>query len=481
MSLEGLADELLLEILDYVSIRNRWDLDFKTWAGNKEIDSRVRTLHNVSLVSRRLYRVANHVLYNVLVDGAVAARRRQFIQTAVRRPDLAALVKEARFAYFDWHDTINFSGIPLEDEYSEIHEAAKTLDIGDERECASFRRDLTQNFNSADVALLFSQLPGLETLEFEVDETWFHTWKWFLCLARRTAEKGSGPLSSLRHLRPRYGNENASGFNPLFIQDFVGLPSLKTIEMSGTWFGERDGDRDLSLQTNNRIETLAFWMSCPGNAFIESALKAFTQLKAFRFTYGSFPAVATSYAETQEFHRVLSTRSDTLEHVSILVSNGCGVFREMARRSFVVPRFGSFKAFTRLKRLEITEAILSGMLDTWDDDFGTDPPLPVPTPDYSELVDILPASLESLVIQCDVSVCTESSATHKTQFLLALARHVADLPSFRRLELLMMGEYHTKQTFLEDLERLVELTHDLGVEFEIVGWNQAKHEGLPMV
>ncbi|KAL0257037.1 hypothetical protein SLS55_007847 [Diplodia seriata] len=470
VTIEDLADELLLDILDYISIRHRWDIDFKTWEGNTEIASRIRTLHSVALVSRRLYRVANQVLYTVLIDGADARRRSQFLQTAVRRPELAAMVKEVRFSYFDWHGTLNASGIPAE--YTEVLEAAKSVDIGDEHESASFQNALQENFNGADVALLFSQLPSLETLEFEVDETWFHTWKWFLCLARRTTEKGTGPLSSLRHLRSRYGNENASGFHPLFIQDFVGLPSLKTIEVSGTWFDERDGDRPLSLQTNNRVETLAFWQSCPGNAVVDCALNAFSQLKAFRYTYGAFPAASISHSKTQGFHKALSRREDTLEHVSILVSDRCNVFKEMLQRGFVSPRFGSFKAFARLRHLEIAEYIISDPA-MWDLNLG-----PVPTPDYSDLVDIFPACLESLVIQCDFTLCPESAVSKKAHFLLALARQVTSLPSFRRLTLLRLGDLPRGGDFEASLERIRDLAACSAVEFDVVRWAKAKHEGL---
>ncbi|OJD36368.1 f-box domain cyclin-like protein [Diplodia corticola] len=476
-TLEDLADELLLDILDYISVRNRWDIDFKTWAGGAEIESRVRTLHSVALVSRRLYRVANQVLYSALVDGADATRRRQFLRTAVKRPDLAAMVKEVRFSYFDWHGTLNRSGVPAE--YTEVLEAAKRVDIdGDERERASFQKALLESFNDADVALLFSQLPSLETLEFEVDETWFHTWKWFLCLARRAVENKSGPLASLRHLRPKYGNENASGFHPLFIQDFVGLPSLKTIEMSAVWLDERDGDRPLSLQTNSRIETLAFWDSLPGNAFVECALNAFVQLKAFRYTYGNFLAAFIPYAQMQDFYNALHTRKDTLEHFSLLVSDRCTAFRQIARRSFIVPRFGSFKAFAKLRHLEISEPIISGLADMLDNDFGADAPVPAPAPDHSELVDILPASLESMVIQCDFSVSTEPLTALKAQFLLALARRVTSLPRFRRLELLRVGDIPRLGDFEEALGRIRDLAECSGVEFDIVRWDKAKYGGL---
>lgn len=192
-TLEDLVDELLLEILDYVSIRNRYDIDFKTWDGADEIESCVSMLHSLSLVTRKLYRVANPVLYSVLTYGGVARHRRDFLRTAVRKPELAALVKEVRFSYFDW--SADNSGIPPD--YADVLEAAKLVDLGTEEHIRpKFQNSLREGFNDSDVALLFSRLPNLEILEFEVDETWFHTWRWLLRLVRRAVERGTGPFCS---------------------------------------------------------------------------------------------------------------------------------------------------------------------------------------------------------------------------------------------------------------------------------------------
>lgn len=468
-TLEDLAGELLLDILDYISIKNRYDIDFKTWEGVAEIGLRVSTLHSLALVSRKLHRIANPLLYSVLTHGGTALRRRQFLRTIVRRPDLAALVKEVRFSYFDW--VADNSG--LSPEFSDHLEAAQLDDTWDDNTTTAFKRALMESHNDSDVALLFSKLPNLTILEFDVDETWFHTWKWLLSVVRRAVATGSGPFSALRHLKAKYGNENASGFNPLFIQDFVGLPSLKSIEISGAYCEERDGGRPLSLLSNNNIQTLTFWSSSPGDDFVRCALEAFPQLKAFYFSWGD-----PLFMELEDFFQALRARRDTLEHITILtLSQKRNHWTQMIRRNVPVSPIGSFKDFASLKRLEITDVLLSGLAQY---NFDLGPPQDthfVDAPDYQVLVDVFPPSLEVLRIEYYGS-CTEASAIHRQQFYEQLLKTISEMPNFCRLEILYHEDDKRDGEKDESLGWLVKTAGESGVAVDIIVWDKAKHEGF---
>ncbi|KAK7733453.1 hypothetical protein SLS57_000468 [Botryosphaeria dothidea] len=467
-TLEDLVDELLLEILDYVSIRNRYDIDFKTWDGADEIESCVSMLHSLSLVTRKLHRVANPVLYSVLTYGGVARHRRDFLRTAVRKPELAALVKEVRFSYFDW--SADNSGIPPD--YADVLEAAKLVDLGTEEHIRpKFQNSLREGFNDSDVALLFSRLPNLEILEFEVDETWFHTWRWLLRLVRRAVERGTGPFCSLSHLKARYGNENQSGFNPLFIQDWVALPSLMNIEVSGAWCDERDGDRPLSLPSNSNIHALSFWKSGLSNDFIRCALEAFSGLKTFCYDWGTY-ATCSSQDYPEGIRNALSIRQDTLEHIHLLMlADGSDFCMAALRADNNFLPFGSFKNFSRLKCLEVSDFLLMGA--TYNH-FGIMTPMSERESSFASMVDIFPPSLETLRVGSKRTGNRQAQADYRVRFFGELLRRGGCLPNLRRLELVIHGgdEEDEKDGFYEmyvqSIERIKELSRDSNVKFQVI-------------
>ncbi|EKG17165.1 hypothetical protein MPH_05619 [Macrophomina phaseolina MS6] len=474
-TLDGLADEILLEILSHISIRNRYDIDFKTWDGSAEIESRVATLHSLSLVSRNIHRVANPLLYSVLTSCGIARNRRDFLRTAVRKAELAASVREVRFSYFDW--VVDRSGIPPS--HSDVLEAARLVELGPEMGITEkFHDALQEGFNDSDVALLFSQLPNLEMVEFEVDETWFHTWQWLLRLVRISAEMASGPFSSLRHLKARYGNENQSGFNPLFIQDWTALPSLTTIEVSGAWCDERDGDRPVTLPSNSNITTLSFHASALSNDYIGCALGAFPGLKSFCYDWARY-ATCSSENYPEGIRNALNIRKDSLERLHLLMLAGGGDFCLGAMdRGLSVPPFGSFKDLARLKCLEVSEFLLTGVTYV-----GIDIERPMLTGgSYSALVDVFPASLEVLRIGCRRFKHTSIPPGERLRFFEELLRHVAHLPHFRCLDLVLhegTGVWRSQapyEDYEDEIERIVELGHASDISFRVMAPEQWKQE-----
>lgn len=461
--LEDLPDELLLDIVDHFSIRNRYDIDLKSWAGAREIESQVSRLHSLSLVSRKLHRIVNPLLYSVLTCGGVARARRQFLRTVIRRPDLGALVEEVRFSYFDWESSDK--GIPPDD--ADLREAAKLVDFGNEAANASFQNVPVGEHSDTDVALLFSQLPRLKTVEFEADETWFFTWKWLLCLVRRAVETGSGPLSSLRHLKARYGNENKSGFNPLFIQDWAALPALKSIEVFGAWSDERAGDRTVALPTNNNIETLVIWRSFLDSEFLACALEAFGKLKTLHFSRTSLPR-HLSPRRRRALHTALAAQQGTLEHITIVAGNEKSIWSDEEMCLFLPP-FHSFKEFTRLKRLEIPEFFLMDLAE-YDEDTQ-----PRRAMNYSAMIDVFPPSLEALRLECYLSWGGPLASDHRLSFFEVLLENAPmKMPNLRRIEILR----HANNTEEQDFDSLRTLVSRSGRGFEITEWNRWQHEGL---
>lgn len=458
--MEDLPDELLLEIFGHFSIRNRYDINLKTWEGAQKINSRVVALYKLSLVSRKLHRIVNPLLYSVLTRGGMADHRRRFLRTVIQRPDLGALVEEVRFSYFDWDAGVK--GIPSED--ADLREAAKLVDFGDDALNAAFQSVPAGEYTDTDVALLFNQLPNLKILEFEANETWFHTFKWLLSLVRRAAETGSGPLSSLRHLKATYGNENNSGFNPLFTQDWTALPALKSIEVVDAWSEERDGYRPMSLRPNKNIETLALWRSKPKLEFVMSALEAFGNLKAFHLSEGQMPGIGyLTGSRRRALLSALSVRQDTLEHITIA---GDPKLESWHEETLHLPLSScySFKGFTLLKRLEISEHFLMGH------------PKPSHRSDLLVALDVFPPSLEVLRLGCCVRMQGGFSNVHRLEmFAVLLENSLTIVPNLRRIEILHYDDHLGDDETFDSLRALV---CSFGIAFETIEWNVWKHEGL---
>ncbi|KAL1638977.1 hypothetical protein SLS58_008435 [Diplodia intermedia] len=394
---------------------------------------RCDVLRNISQTCKRLCRVAQPLLYEVINCLNHSRRRLDILRTLIRRNDLAAAVKEVHLRH-------EFE-VPLTElvrRYPEVINAARDVDIEMGR---SFIGAVRTGRCEAQIALALNFMPNLSYLNVCLDERFVEDYNWMFRLLRQSSFKMTqnghgGPFANIKTIETGYGGLEF-GYNPVFISEFVTLPHLREITLRSAWSGETACGIQWDPQANSsNITTINLDASSVTNDFIRKLLTACRAPKTFIYSWGGPPA-ADSMHDFADFMRALRLRRDTLETIRLDVVLKANFFEYLAIENEYLPPLGSFKEFTRLTELEVPGHLLLGspLLD-WDNFDGEHWPAFLSDLDYSFLTDVFPPSLERLTVDC---MGLEEDVTFILPFLNEFAGRCAErLPKLRFVRLVVV-------------------------------------------
>ncbi|OJD40434.1 f-box domain cyclin-like protein [Diplodia corticola] len=274
-SINDLPDELIEELfkLSNICYPEHLPID-KTRQMRK-----TRTLWSICLVSKRFCRIAEPLLYSWYADYDSLSRR-HFLRRIFQSPDHAARVRQMVVRLED-----NIYAVQPHDcgDFADIFAAAAEVDdiLSKER----WLVDLARGRYESEAALLLARTPNVEELKFEIDKSFGTFYGWTHRLARwivqtPPAEGHVSPLSKLRSLVM----VTEGYFQMLAVQDFLGIPSLRNLEL---WTPEAS-DEDASdwPQAISNVETLTIGPCVVGDEFIKGLMASCRALKRFNYAIG---------------------------------------------------------------------------------------------------------------------------------------------------------------------------------------------------
>lgn len=413
-SLDDLPDELIEEIFLLANT---------CYPGHLPIDKirhqrKTRALWSICLVSKRFCRIAEPLLYSWYADYD-SITRRHFLRRIAQSPDHAARVREMVVRL---EENI-FAAQPHEGgDFADIFAVA--AEVNDILSKERWLVDLARGRYESEASLLLAQTPNLEELKFEIDKSFGTFYGWTHRLARwiiqTPPEAGHvAPLSKLKSLIM----VTEGYFQMLSVQDFLGIPSLRNLEL---WTPEAS-DEDASDWPRgiSNVETLTIGPCVVGDEFIKGLMASCKALKCFNYAIGRNLLNQRQWKceaiDMDRLYEALLQHQDSLETLNI----------EGDRSQHVLTEGFRLTCFSNLKHLTISFASFIAMGG----------------PRWAPL-DALPGSIETLHLNCFKEHWLTLSA-----FLSDLVENYREeFPRIRLLELLVDGTafhfMHDKLDFL---------------------------------
>lgn len=397
--INDLPDELIEEIFKWANICHPGHLPVEKIRQQRK----TRTLWSICLVSRRFHRIAEPLLYSWYAD-ADSLTRRHFLRRISQSPSHAARVRKL---------VVRLEG----DIYaSQPHESGDIGDIfaaaADVNDILSKERwlvDLARGRFESEAALLLAQTPQVEEVRFEIDKTFGTYYGWTHRLAQWIVETPSAdghaaPLSALRSLVM----VTEGYFQMMSLQDFLGLPSLRSLELWTPEATEEDaGDWPRGISP---IESLTIGPRVVEDEFVKGMLGACKSLRRFTYAIGRNLLDQRQWkceaVDMDALYGGLLPQKDSLETLVV----------EGDRSQQVLSEKFHLNCFSKLKNLTITFASFIAMGG----------------PRWAPLV-ALPPTLETLHLNCYKEHWLTLSA-----FLSDLVENYREeFPRLRLLELLV--------------------------------------------
>lgn len=333
--INDLPDELIEEIFKLANVCDPGHLPVEKVRQKRK----TRTLWSVCLVSRRFYRIAEPLLYSWYADYD-SITRRHFLRKVSQSPDHAARVRRMVVRL---EDNI-FATHPHESgDLGDIFAAA--ADVNDILSKERWLVDLARGRFESEAALLLAQTPNLEELHFEIDKSFGTFYGWTHRLAKWLSQTPSvnghiTPLSKLQSLVMI----TEGYFQMLSVQDFLGLPSLRNLELWTPEASEEDAC-DWPQRISN-VETLTIGPRVVGEEFIKGLLASCKALKCFKYAIGRNLLNQRQWkceaVDMDRLYEALLQQKDSLEHLCIEGDRGQHVLSE----SFHLNQFSKLKHLT---------------------------------------------------------------------------------------------------------------------------------------
>lgn len=399
VDISDLPDELIEEIFKFANICPPGHLPIAKVRQKR----RGRTLWSVCLVNKRFNRIAEPLLYSYYAEKDSIARR-SFLRRLVQSPEHASRVHKMVVRL---EDNI-FASHPHESgDIGDIFAAA--ADVNDILSKERWLADLAMGRLEAEAALLLSQTPNLEELHFEIDKSFGTFYGWTHRLARWIVQTPSGdghprPFSKLRSLVMA----TEGYFQMLSVQDFLGLPSLRNLELWTPEASEEDAS-DWPQGVSN-LETLTIGPRVVDHEFIKGLLASCKALKSFTY------AISRNLLNQEEWkyevidmdplYKALLRQKENLETLSI----------EGDRTQHLLSECFHLSRFSKLRHVSVSFAMF----------------ITLGGPRWAPL-EALPGSLETLHLNCFSEHWLTLSA-----FLSDLVdNYREEFPNFKLLELLV--------------------------------------------
>ncbi|KAL1652242.1 hypothetical protein SLS58_000369 [Diplodia intermedia] len=274
-NINDLPDELIEELFKFTNI---------CYPGHLPIDKarqlrKTRTLWSICLVSKRFCRIAEPLLYSWYADYD-SLTRRQFLRRVFQSPAHAARV---RGMVVRLEDNIFAAHSHDRGDFADIFAAA--AEVNDILSKEKWLVDLARGRYESEAALLLARTPNLEELKFEIDKSFGTFYGWTHRLARWIVETPCedghvSPLSKLTSLVM----VTEGYFQMLAVQDFLGIPSLRNLEL---WTPEAS-DEDASDWPHgiSNVETLTLGPCVVGDEFIKGLMASCKALRRFNYAIG---------------------------------------------------------------------------------------------------------------------------------------------------------------------------------------------------
>lgn len=358
------------------------------------------SLHSLSLVSKAIVPVANQFLYREvhwIWSWSKSPPLGLLLRTILNRPELALLIKYARFGIDEWYQDDHSFGYT--EEYLEdippiqldAESKAKAKDLLQRMEIPDlpkWNEALEEGSIDALVALLVAQLLSLETLQMA--ESMVHNSIFMGMMLKHIIKPRSGKFEQLRRVKfstnqlpyeAAYLNTSIDQVVPLFY-----LPSLQELEVT---VNEPSFSLEKPPSTPSPLRTLRFFQ-CD---FTPKDLGRFLAMTpSVKELHCGFLRDIRIFGEGDrvDFKDLLSAlahTAHTLEALKIEINwheKNCTNWA-VPLRKFGSGCLGSLQRFSSLRRLEIPIALLMG---------------PAPW-DKKRLLEILPRSLRLLILTDD--------------------------------------------------------------------------------
>ncbi|KAF4308332.1 F-box domain cyclin-like protein [Botryosphaeria dothidea] len=475
-----LSDPLLCEILKHFSLLDleECSLDFDKEKTMDQSDlgttlqreSRVETLLDLCLVSKRFARLAQPLLHEYPRELNIQSVRRQFIRTLANRPDLAARVR-----YVVYEEDSRFFrpyNVRASAKMLQIYKAfAPKVKIGKKK---SFLKALYSGTDDAEMAFLFSLVPAISTLRICVEATWVLNMPWTLLLLKHSIKNYykhqiTGPFCSLQLVRADKCGRDFD-LNPAFVRQLIRLPSITEIDCRSP------ATEDMaSLQAwsgSSTLQTIRLLNADLPKGLVSSIFNACTNVKHLVFSWDLQGLIEW---DIQQILRGINVRPNSFETLELSVHDHAKVWEDHIQRIAAWKPIGSFKEFPYLRKLRVPGFFLTGIprlrprLDRLQ-------PFSKKKIDHADTIRGLPDSLEELDIDCEgLSIDPNGKktksydVTYIVPFLeqLASIRSSGCLPRLRSLR--MRAKYSAARPFFDPIEPLMA---QAGIEVEFLGFSE---------
>jgi hypothetical protein len=211
-----------------------------------------------------------------------------------------------------------------------------------------------------------------------------------------------------------YEYEDAISFDRYIsiLHSLQSLPALRHYQHNAAWFDSSSNSVTCPRLQLRGIETLEF-SDCNIN-IVAAAVEGCNNLKRFNLRLEG----AEDFYDFSELYPALRTNLKTLEYIDLY--NSAYLIVEAHERPI-----GSFADFLRLKRLYVTDVVMMGKPFDYDIDTN-EHYLWTNSKPISPLIELLPPSLEELVLFTDFTVLSDN-----TEFLWEFVHSLDRLPRLR--------------------------------------------------
>lgn len=377
---------------------------------------RYRDLSNICKASKQLKAVAQPLLYRFLLTFPYHKGVDKVLGSMSNNPQLGELVEEFDLRYT--LDTLRWDS-RYGEWFGQAHPHLKLpIELADQIEavlCTPLNH-YTMEARDALTAFWLSLMPNLKKLRLDMmDET--ELTSALLKHAVESTEKtliGTRPLSSLQEvsfIQAPYKKEKFIYITA--IESLFKLPSLRTLRTSGVHWTQPDSGEAFVLPTTTcSLEHLDSRSSKMPPETVKSILMTCKELRILKLGIGleSSPCV---FPISYDLGEILRDHGQNLERVS-LSFHFTSTEREngewLTGEEFMAQRIGDLRCLSKLKHFGLSLPAFLGNMYQWRRPNGPLPPL-------MDLAEMLPRSLETLVLRC--GVCAKQALVENFNRLFA--------------------------------------------------------------